>query len=116
MAFTEIETTEHTLTLEEHFWAHRRPPLHLRDKIREGQRFTGQSIELFYVRPSFMRPGEFIEEFIAKVMFVRSKAVWHLFWMRADGKWHRYPPYPEARSLVEALGVIHADAMCCFFG
>ena len=116
MAFTEIEIAEHTLTVEKHFWVHRRPPLHLRDEVREGQRFTDQAIELFIVRPAFNRPGEHTEESIAKVQYVRSKNVWHLFWKRADGNWHRYPPYPEAESLALALGIIREDTNACFFG
>lgn len=116
MAFTDTEIDEHTLTLEQHFWTHRRPPLHLRDRVREGQRFSDQSIELFFVRPAFERPGEHIEDSIAKVTYVRSKDLWHLFWKRADGKWHRYPPVPAAKSLCAALAVIHADPKGCFFG
>jgi hypothetical protein len=42
MAFTENETAEYAAIIEDHFWAHRRPPLHLRNKICEGQRFTNQ--------------------------------------------------------------------------
>jgi len=48
MVFTETEIAELTATLKEQFWSRRRPPLHLRDKIREGQRFDGTSIELFF--------------------------------------------------------------------
>ena len=116
MAFTDTEIAEHTITLEELFWSRRRPPLHLRDRVREGQRFTDQSIELFIVRPAFNRPGEHVEESIAKLQYVRSHAVWRLFWKRADGKWHRYPPRPEAESLTAALGVIQEDPNGCFFG
>ena len=116
MAFTDIEIADHTITLEEHFWAHRRPPLHLRDRIREGQRFSDQSIELFFVRPAFEQPGEHTEDAVAKVTYVRSKAAWQLFWKRADGKWHRYPPHPEAESLAAALAIIHKDPNGCFFG
>ena len=116
MAFTDIEIAGHTITLEEHFWSRGRPPLHLRDKVREGQRFTDQSIELFLVRPAFNRPGEHTEEPIAKVRYVRSKNVWRLFWKRSDGKWHGYPPQPEAESLAAALAIIHEDANACFFG
>jgi len=114
MAFTEPEIAEHTATLEEQFWTHRRPPLHLRDKVREGQRFDGTSIELFLVRPAFQRPGEWIEEAIAKVQFVRSCNVWQLFWKRADGKWHHYPPCPEAALLGAALHTIHQDPKAAF--
>jgi hypothetical protein len=79
MAFTEIEIAAHTLLIEELFWSHRRPPLHLRNKVREGQRFTGNTIELFLVRPAFNRPGEHTEEAIAKVQYVRTRNVWRLF-------------------------------------
>ena len=116
MAFTETEIAEHIATLEEQFWSHRRPPLHLREKIREGQRSDGTSIELFFVRPAFHRPGEHIEESIAKVRLIRSRKVWHLFWKRADLKWHRYPPCPDATSLRDALHAIHQDPNGCFFG
>ena len=84
MAFTDIEIAEHTITLEEHFWSHRRPPLHLRDKVREGQRFTDQSIELFMVRPALNRPSKFTEESIAKVQHMPRLRVWRIFWKRAD--------------------------------
>ncbi len=116
MAFTEQEVAEHALTIETHFWSHCRPPLNLRNQIREGQRINGQSVELFFVRPAFNMPGQFAEEAIAKITFVRSRKIWQLFWMRADGKWHRYPPRPEAKSLKIALTVIRKDAHNCFFG
>jgi len=116
MAFTDAEIADHTLILEEHFWAHRRPPLHLRDRIREGQRFNDQSIELFFVRPAFERPSEQTETEIAKVTYVRTKNVWHLFWKRADGKWHRYPLDSEVVSLPAVLAIIHKDPNGCFFG
>jgi hypothetical protein len=50
------------------------------------------------------------------VTYVRRTALWHLFWKRSDGKWHRYPPVPTAKSLSAALAVIHADPNGCFFG
>jgi hypothetical protein len=116
MAFTELEIAELMIMLEDSFWSQCRPPAHLSDKIREGQRITGHSIELFFLRPAFHRPGEWIEDAIAKVQYVRSRGVWRIFWKRADGKWHRYPPSPEATSLADALGVIREDTHGCFFG
>ncbi len=116
MAFTEDETTEHLKVIEDKFWSRRRPPLHLRDRIREGQRMDGQAIELFFVRPVFERPGLFTEESIAKVQHMRSRDVRRLFWKRADGKWHAYPPCREVKSLTDALRVIDEDGHHCFFG
>ncbi len=106
MAFTDAEIAEHMKVLEDTFWSRRRPPLHLRDKVREGQRFTDRSIELFIMRPAFNRPGEQTEESIAKVLHLPRLRVWRLFWKRADGHWHRYRPCPETDSLADTLRVI----------
>jgi hypothetical protein len=116
MGFTDAEIAEHMRVIEDILWARRRPPLHLRDKVREGQRFTERTLELFLVRPVFNRPGEHTEEPIAKLEHLSRLRVWRIFWKRADGNWHRYQPCPEAPSLAEALRVIDEDANACFFG
>ena len=116
MAFTEEEIASHLKTLEDRFWSKRRPPQHLRDQMREGQRVKGQSIELFFHRPRYDDPNHWTEEPIAKITYVRKNDRWRLFWMRADLKWHRYPPQAEAKSLAEALSIIDQDAKACFFG
>ena len=116
MAFTDTEIADHTALIEKLLWSRHRPSLHLRDKIREGQRFTGQSIEFFFVRPVFSCPGRHVEEPIAKVQYVRTRQVWRLFWKRADNRWHGYEPRREVASLELALRTIHEDAYHCFFG
>lgn len=116
MAFTDDEIAEYTGSIEQLFWSRRRPPLQVREQMREGQRFAGQSIEFFFVRPAFDRPGQFTEESIAKISYVRARGVWQLFWKRADGKWHGYQPCRETKSLAAALRTIDADAFHCFFG
>lgn len=116
MAFSESELSQHLETIETEFWAKRRPPLELRDKIREGQQISDQSIEFFFSRPAFQRPGEFIENSIAKVRYVRTRDVWEIYWQRADLKYHRYAPSPEAATLAKALAIINEDSHGCFFG
>lgn len=91
MAFTEFEIAEHAAVIERVFWSRRRPPLHIRDRIREGQHIEGQSVELFFVRPVWDDPTRHTEESIAKLTFVLASGVWRIFWKRADLKWHRYP-------------------------
>jgi nucleotide-binding universal stress UspA family protein len=46
MTFTDIQTAEHMKVLEDSFWSRRRPPLHLRDQVREGQRITDRTSHL----------------------------------------------------------------------
>jgi hypothetical protein len=116
MAFTDIEIAGHAAVIERVFWSKRRPALRLRDRMREGQRFAGQSIELFFVRPLFSDPSRIVEESIAKLTFLRVSGRWRIFWKRADLKWHRYAPHPEAASLAEALSVVDRDTNGCFFG
>lgn len=116
MPFTDDELTQHLRVLEECFWSRRRPPVHLRDKVREGQRIQDRTIELFLVRPAFQRPGEWIEESIAKIQGMVHQGVWRIFWKRARGRWFRYQPCPEAPTLAEALREIDADPHGCFFG
>ncbi len=116
MNFTDIEIAGHMKVIEDTFWSKRRPPLHLRDKVREGQRFSDRTIELFIVRPAFQRPGEQTEHPIAKFQHLPRLGVWRIFWQRADFNWHRYKPCVEVDSLAEALRVIDEDAYGCFFG
>ena len=116
MAFSKSELSQYLETLEHELWTKRRPPLELRDKIREGQRISGHSIFLFYQRPAFQRPGEFAESSIAKIRYNRTRNVWQIYWQRADLKYHRYDPHPEAATLSEALAAIDADPHGCFFG
>ena len=116
MAFTPAEIASHADLIEKLLWAKRRPPLHLRDKIREGQRISGHEIELFFVRPLFSDPSRQNEESIAKARYVRSRGVWQVLWKRADLKRHRYQPRPEVKTLAEFLRLVDADKHCCFFG
>lgn len=116
MDFTDTEIAEHLKVLEDLFWSRRRPPLHLRDEVREGQRITERCIELFIARPAFKRPDKLIEEPIAKIQHMPRLRVWRIFWKRADGRWHHYQPCPEMDSLAAALRVIDEDANACFFG
>ncbi len=116
MGFTENETEQILNQLEQNFWSRHRPPIELRDKVREGQRVEGQSIELFLNRPAFQRPDQWIEEPICKIRYLRSKDVWAIYWQRADMKWHRYEPCPETASLTAALAKISEDEHGCFFG
>jgi hypothetical protein len=116
MPFTDAEIAEHIGRIEDSFWSRRRPDPSMRDRIREGQRISGYTIELFYVRPAYLRPGELTESPIAKLQFVRSRDIWKIFWKRADLKWHGYEPCPQVPTLADALRVLDEDAYCCFFG
>lgn len=116
MAFNDVEIARYAGLIEKLIWAKHRPPLHLRDKVREGLRIEGQEIELFLVRPLFSDPTRQTKESIAKVRYVKSRDVWRVFWKRADLKWHRHPPRPKVKSLEAFLRLVDEDVNGCFWG
>jgi hypothetical protein len=116
MAFNDVEIARYAGLIEKLIWAKHRPPLHLRDKVREAQRIEGYEIELFLMRPLFSDPTRQIEESIAKARYVKSRDVWQVFWKRADMKWHRYAPRPEVKSFEGFLKLVDEDANGCFWG
>ncbi len=98
------------------FMERRRPPEHIRPELDFGYRVTGQSLELFEVRPRWNKPSEKMEHAIAKATYVKRSETWKVYWQRADLRWHRYEPYPEAKSAEEFLSVVEEDKYACFFG
>ena len=116
MAFSDGEIARYTDLLEKDFWAKHRPPLHLRHKVREGQTIEGHEVVLFLVRPYFRDPTQHVYEWVAKARYVRTRNVWWVFWHRADGKWHRYPPCPEVKSFEAFLKLVDEDTNACFWG
>jgi hypothetical protein len=116
MAFTEDEIATFTEQIERIIWTHRRPPLHLRNMVREGQSIEGQEIEIFEERPYFRDKTQWIKSRVAKTRYVRSRNVWKVYWRRGDGKWHPYNPCPETASLEEWLHLVNQDEHGCFWG
>ncbi len=94
----------------------RRPAPHIRPQLDIGFRISGQSVEIFEIRPRWKEPGVQMKHPVAKATFVRSKALWKIFWMRADLKWHGYEPLPEVGSIEKFLAEVEKDPYACFWG
>jgi hypothetical protein len=95
----------------------RRPAPHIRPKLDIGFRLTGQSVEIFEIRPVWRgQPGEKHEGAVAKATYVRTRNRWRVFWMRADLKWHRYEPAAEVRAIEDFLKLVDEDSYACFWG
>lgn len=61
-------------------------------------------------------PKKKMEGAFAKATYVKTKKVWKVFWMRADLKWHSYPPKPTVKHIEEFLDEVENDPHACFFG
>ncbi len=115
MAFSELET-KHVQRAVGEFMARRRPPPEIRPKLDFGYRISGQSLELFELRPVWNDPSATIESAIAKATYVRKTGAWKVYWQRADMKWHRYDPVPEVETVDDFLALVEGDRYGCFFG
>jgi len=116
MAFTELEIARLRRTVGA--WVEQRRPLpHIRPELDFGYRISGQSVEIFEIRPVWRgAPGEKMELAVAKATYVKSKHLWKVYWQRADMKWHAYQPTPEAASIEDFLALVSKDEYACFFG
>lgn len=115
MAISEFEIKRCERELEK-FLEENRPPAHVRAQVDLAYRISGQSVEIFEVRPGFRDPSRTTEMSVAKTTYVKSQKVWKVYWMRQDLKWHSYPPAPQVRHLEEFLRLVKEDANACFFG
>jgi hypothetical protein len=98
------------------FMAKRRPPPEVRVQLDLGFSTKGYSIELFEIRPQWNDPKVIRHHSFAKATYVKSRDLWKLYWMRADLKWHAYPPASEVKKIEEVLEIVANDENCCFFG
>lgn len=98
------------------FVERKRPAGHMRNKLDISFRISGQSFEIYEIRPQWNDPTKKIEGPIAKAIYVKSEKKWKLYWMRADLKWHSYKPFPTSNSLEKVLEVIEQDSHHCFWG
>jgi hypothetical protein len=116
MALTELEIARLRRTVGA--WVEqRRPPPHIRPELDLGYRVSGQSVEIFEIRPVWRgAPGEKMEHAVAKATYVKSKGTWKVYWQRADLKWHSYEPTPEVPSIEAFVLLVSEDRHACFFG
>lgn len=115
MSLTEFELKRCEKLLRQFIEKHR-PPAHLRNELDLAFRITGQSIEIFEIRPAWQKPEIKIESSVAKATWVKTTKVWKIYWQRADLKWHRYEPDPEVKGVEEFLNIVERDEFACFFG
>jgi len=115
MAFTALENAE-IQSIANEFLVKRRPPVDIRHKVDLAFRISGQSIELFEIRPHYERRDLIIHSKFAKATFVRTLNVWKVFWMRASGKWNAYPPRSKVKTLQHFFKLVDEDKYHCFWG
>ena len=115
MAFNDIELARYKKSVSAYI-ENKRPPVHIRKEVDISFRITGQSVEIFEVRPRWDDPAEILEHFVAKATYIKTQEHWKVFWQRADLKWHSYDPNPTVANIDKFLVLIEVDEHACFWG
>jgi len=88
----------------------------IRSELDFGYSYDGKIAILYEIRPVWNNTKEIQNIKFAKIRFYKSKREWNLFWMRANGKWELYDPFPKSSHLDKILDIIEEDKHGCFFG
>lgn len=112
----EILKTLEIIEAMENFLTKKRPPEHIRPKVDIGYKIEGYSIIIFEIRPQWNNEKVHLDSPIAKATFIKKKNHWKVFWLRADLKWHRYPPNPIVKTVAEFTKLVEGDKNSCFWG
>jgi hypothetical protein len=94
----------------------RRPPVEVRSQLDYAFVIAGRSVELHEIRPRWNAPTQKMMRPYAKATHVASRDIWKVYWLRADLKWHPYPPTPSVPTLEDFLTLVSEDAHACFYG
>lgn len=88
----------------------------IRAQVDVGYSYDGKVVILFEIRPEWDNPQKKQQIEFAKIRYFKSKKKWFLYWMRGNGKWHAYQPFPESTHVAECIQIIKKDEHGCFFG
>ena len=96
-----------------------RPPVHVRDQVDIGFSLENRELVLFEIRPRWDDPSEKFHSEFARAKYIKSRAVWKIYWMRASGKWELYRPEDEeaeVEDITEFFKIVAEDKYHAFGG
>ena len=93
-----------------------RPPEEIREKLDIGYSFENQSLEIFEIRPRWDNKDIIFHSPFAKAKYIKSRNIWKIYWMRANGNWDSYSPQPEVNSISTFFKIVEEDKHYCFKG
>jgi Protein of unknown function (DUF3024) len=93
-----------------------RPPIDIRDQLDIGYKFQNQTLEIFEIRPRWNDQSIIDQHSFAKAKFIKSKSIWRIYWLRANGNWELYKPIPEVQQISEFFKAVDEDKHNAFKG
>ncbi|MDV6250870.1 DUF3024 domain-containing protein [Vibrio sp. EA2] len=115
MAFSEFEQKRYEKIIGSYIET-RRPEPKIRTRLDISYRVSGQSVEVFEVRPNWKDSSVINEHPIAKATYVKTTNNWKIYWMKSDLKWHEYEPDFVVNTLEQFINVLDTDEFGSFWG
>lgn len=115
MAFSDLELQ--LIDIHVGGFCRRESPAEHADQLRFVYEVEGHAVSIYEERPLWDgREGPWTRLGVARFRYVRARNEWLLYWMRRDGKWHRYEDAGPTADLVELIAIVDRDPYCAFFG
>ena len=91
-------------------------PDHLRSQVKLFYEVNGFYVKIIESRPSSNGSHLWIDTPIARLHYDPRTLEWQLYWMRASGRWHKYPGFDATNNLMSLIDTIAEDPFCVFWG
>ncbi len=93
-----------------------RMPPQIRDKVRLGYKFRGNSVTLFEQRPAFTDPDKWVDIVVAQFRFDPSNGEWTLYCADRNSRWHVYYDLEPNTDFEVLLQEVDEDPTGIFWG
>ena len=97
-------------------YCRRRFPPHLRDQVRLGFKFRGNTATLFEERPVFGIPDKWVDIPVAQFRFAADRKEWTLYCADRNSRWHEYLDTEPTADLDALLREVDDDPTGIFWG
>ncbi|MFW8601764.1 DUF3024 domain-containing protein [Desulfobacterota bacterium M19] len=93
-----------------------RVPPHIRNEIKILFKIRGNDVNIIESRPYWQDKSIWTEMPIAKIRYLPKSRLWSLLWIRANGKWQKYPDLEPCKDLSKIINEIDKDPLHVFWG
>jgi hypothetical protein len=97
-------------------FCHERTPGHQRSQVKVFYEVKGFDVRIIESRPCSVGSHLWTETPIARLRYDPDGLGWQLYWMRASGKWQKYPDSAPTNRLESLIKEIKGDPHQVFWG
>ncbi|SDR92657.1 Protein of unknown function [Polaribacter sp. KT25b] len=90
--------------------------LEIRKQVDIGYAYRANVVSLYEIRPNWQDSKKIEKIEFARIKHFKTKKIWKLYWMQANGKWILYKPFSESTHLSKIIEAIKNDKHGSFFG